>query len=433
MNTAMEEYKILFDTIKSAFDNGEMTFSDTDLCINLLFATENEAEQIQSQFPDLGIERIHTQIIINCRTNTLDIYKDIDDYRLRIKLDESDTFAKDIIILNFSDDSYCYNKNEDCCYKNFRKDENCFLFSNTQSFFRLISFLKKQEHKEDHQFYFVDYFNKDNRRIIITSSAKQGKLTIGYEQGVPNFPLNTFIKNNVERFIDSFNQKQLPKFIKTELFNVLPSCMEQEKRLEYLVNHLAIILERAEQNFEIYLNDLSLDNFKKQYLDFRIKYFNLFRDILAKITTQVLAFPLSITAAAFATYKVTGNAMLAYSIVGAFIIFSIYSIFMLGAYIQDINENSNLFTREYDDLSKNSFFTKYPSELCHFESTNQFVNKRHIFLRNSIWIYAIVSALTNSLFIFFVLNQYLCVYLSIIISGIIFLCLLLLIILQLRK
>lgn len=426
----MEDYIILFDAIKSAFDSGNMTYSDADLCIDLTFETEDHAAQIQNQLTNIGIERNNRQIKIDCRTDALQIFQNTDDYRLRIKLDESDNFKTDLLILNLSNDCYIYNKSEDCCYKNFKLDKNCFLFSNTKHFFRLIKFLKQQEHQEDHQFYFVDYFNKDNRRIIITSSAKQGKLTIGYEQSVPCFPLEKSIGNDIDRFIDAFNEKQMPKFIKAELFNVLPSCPEQKKRLEFFINHLPIILERSEQNFEIYLNDLSLDNFKKQYLDFRIKYFNLFRDILSKLTTQVLAFPLSVSAAAFATYKVENNQYLSYSIVAAFVIFGMYSLFMIGAYKQDIVENNNFFNREYDELTENAFFTKYPTELNHFKTTKDFVDKRYKFLNTSIFIYSIVLSLVNSLFTFYILFQFQCLKQSIIISSSIFVCCLIIVITQ---
>jgi hypothetical protein len=410
-----------------------MNFSDVDLCIDMTFETIDEAKQIENQLSNFKIDRNNTQIKINCISNSLCIYKDIEDYRRRIKLDNSNTFKTDTLILNFPKDTYFYNKSEDCCYTNFSKDTNCYLFANTHYFYALLSFLKQQEHKEDHLFYFVDYFNKDNRRIIITSPSKQGKLTVGYEQGVPDFSLNKNIGVGIDRFIDAFSQKQLPKFVKAELFNVLSACNEKEKRLCYFIEHLPFIMERAEQNFEIYLNDLSLDNFKKQYLDFRIKYFNLFRDILAKITTQVLAFPLSITAASFASYKVIDNELLAYSIVVAFIVFSIYSLFMLGAYKQDINENKSLFLREYEELKNNAFFTKYPSELSYFESTKYFVTQRQKFLSISISIYAVVVSLINSLFVFFVLYRHLCVCLSSVISGILFLVLLIICIYQLKK
>jgi hypothetical protein len=429
----METYRRLYDIIKSAFETKNMTFSDADLFIDLTFANIDDAKQIESQISDFGIVRNNAQIKINCVSPNLSIFRDIEDYRKRIKLDDKNTFKTNILILNLAKDVYFYNKADDCCYVNFCRKEDCYLFSNTKHFFSLLTFLKQQEHKEDHHFYLVDYFNKDNRRIIITSPSKQGRLTIEYEQGIPDFSINTSIGVNIERFIDAFNQKQLPKFIKAELFNVIPTCEDKTKRLLYFIDHLPSILERAEQNFEIYLNDLSLDNFKKQFLDFRIKYFNLFRDILAKITTQVLAFPLSITAASFASYKVIDNELLAYSIVIAFVVFSIYSLFMLGAYKQDIIENKSLFLREYDELKKNVFFTKYPAELTYFESTNDFVLRRQKFLYRSIVIYAIVLSLSNSLFVFFVLYQHLCICWSGIISGLLFLFLLLICICQLKK
>lgn len=284
--------------------------------------------------------------------------------------------------------------------------------------------MKEQEHQEDHHFYFVDHFNSDNRKIILTSLKKEGKLTIGYPAEVPDFDIQISIKSKIERFISCFNEKQLPKFLKAELFNILPS-FKQEGRLEAFIQNLDFIIEKAEQNFEIYLSELTLDNFKSQYLEFRLKYFSQFRDILSKITTQILAFPLSITASAFATYKVIDSVMLCSLIVAAFIAFSIYSLFMMNAQKDDVNEIIRLFNADYANFSKSSFFEKYPDELVSFKETYDYVSKRSVFLIRCIKIYSAILIFVNSLFVVFILFQVFTIKISIVVGIGIFVSLLL--------
>ena len=402
----IDDYKTLYEVIREGNETGDLRYSGEDLTYQLRFETKDKVSGILERLSKFAFNsNPNNSIDINANLPSVHIFEDIADYRLRIKLVNGE-FKNNILILNFNGDSFFYRKETKVTYRNFQEDDQCHLFSNTFHYSQLIDFLKESEKEDDNKFHFVDHFNKDNRRIILISSLKQGKLEIGFEQSVPDFRINKSIKTDIERFIEAFTQKEFPRFIKAEMFNVIPSCSHKEERLKYFIENLPSIIERAEQNFDIYLNDLSLDNFKKQFLDFMIRYFGLFRDILSKLTTQVLEFPLSISAATFATYKVGTNEYLSYAIVIAFVIFGLYSLFMLGAYNQDIIENNNLFDREYKDLAKNSFFIKYPDELEYFESTKSFVEKRYKFLKTNLIIYSIVLSVTNSLFVFFVLNQF---------------------------
>lgn len=351
------------------------------------------------------------------------IFYDVEDYRRRFTKNyyEADNLKVDVLILKGIDSkSMLYFKQTSETLIDFKKSSSNFLFINTIVFFKLISFLKDNEHKEDKHFYFVDYFNIDYRRIIITSLKKEGKLTIGYPMMLPDFDNRISIKPQIDRFILAFQEKQLPKFIKTELFNYLPAY-RQEERLEAFIQNLNVIMEKAEQNFEIYLSDLSLDNFKTQFLEFRIKYFNQFRDILSKITTQILAFPLSITASAFATYKTIDSILLCSLIVAAFIVFSIYSLFTLRAHKEDVIEIKKLFEADFKSFSSNPFFLKYPDELKSFQDTNSYIIQRSKFLIRCIDIYSGVLISTNFLFILFVVTQALLAKVSIAIIIIVFL------------
>lgn len=421
----MDIYKNILQVISKAND---VVFLAGELYLELTFNVSNVRDECISLLGEYEYESLRNNTLrISLEQKGLKIFYDNYDFRRRIKMNhvKADNFHFNVLVLNGTgSNSLFYASKENQTYLNFVSAPTNYFFQNVLYYFKLLSFLKEQEHQEDHHFYFVDHFNSDNRKIILTSLKKEGKLTIGYPAEVPDFDIQISIKSKIERFISCFNEKQLPKFLKAELFNILPS-FKQEGRLEAFIQNLDFIIEKAEQNFEIYLSELTLDNFKSQYLEFRLKYFSQFRDILSKITTQILAFPLSITASAFATYKVIDSVMLCSLIVAAFIAFSIYSLFMMNAQKDDVNEIIRLFNADYANFSKSSFFEKYPDELVSFKETYDYVSKRSVFLIRCIKIYSAILIFVNSLFVVFILFQVFTIKISIVVGIGIFVSLLL--------
>jgi hypothetical protein len=413
----MDIYKNILQAISKAND---VLFLSSELYLELTFNDSNVRDECISLLGEYELESRRENILrISLEQKGLKIFYDNNDFRRRINKNHvnNGNFRFNVFVLNNKgSNSLFYNNEETQTYLNFVLAPANNFFQNTLYYFKLLSFLKNQEHQEDHHFYFVDHFNADNRKIIFTSLKKEGKLTVGYPQEVPDFNSQISIKSRIERFISCFNEKQLPKFLKAELFNILPS-FKQEERLEAFIKNLDFIIEKAEQNFEIYLSELSLDNFKNQYLEFRLKYFSQFRDILSKITTQILAFPLSITASTFATYKVIDSIVLCIIIVAAFIAFSIYSLFMMNAQKEDVNEIIRLFNSDYSNFSKNNFFEKYPNELTSFKETYEYIHRRSDFLIRCIKIYSTVLIFVNSFFVFFILFQVFTIKISIVIGS----------------
>lgn len=421
----MNIYKNILQVISKA---NNVVFLSGELYLELTFNESNVRDECISLLGVYEYEALRNNTLrISLEQKGLKMFYDNNDFRRRIKMNhvKDGNFHFNVFVLNGTgSNSLFYDNKETQTYLNFVSAPKNYFFQNVLYYFMLLSFLKEQEHQEDHHFYFVDHFNSDNRKIILTSLKKEGKLTIGYPSEVPDFDSQISIKSKIERFISCFNEKQLPKFLKAELFNILPS-FRQEERLKAFIQNLDLIIEKAEQNFEIYLSELTLDNFKSQYLEFRLKYFSQFRDILSKITNQILAFPLSITASAFATYKVIDSVVLCSLIVAAFIAFSIYSLFMMNAQKEDVNEIIRLFNADYANFSKSSFFEKYPDELVSFRETYDYVSKRSVFLIRCIKIYSAILIFVNSLFVVFILFQVFTIKISIIIGIGIFVSLLL--------
>lgn len=391
-------------------------FSLAELTVLMRYSSQENCDNWIHKLKDIELDRsVGNNIIMSSTQNGFAIFKNIDDLRTRLHRNhiKGENICIDILILDGGQNrSVLYLKDSKGTYLDFKRVTDYYIFDDAIAYFRLINFLKENEHREDRHFYFVDYFNVDFRKIVFTSIKKEGKLTVGYPKLLPDFKSSSPISLRIEHFISAFEEKQLPKFIKLELFNFL-AIYRQEERLEAFIENLPIILEKAEQNFEIYLSDLSLDNFKSHFLEFRIKYFNQFRDIFSKLTTQILAFPLSITAASFAAYKTIDSVLLCSFIVLAFVVFSIYSLFMLKAHKDDIVEIQNLFESDYCVFVANPFFVKYPQEINAFQNTREYITRRSEFLRACINVYSFVLILTNLLFVLFILIQVLSLGLSV--------------------
>jgi len=330
--------------------------------------------------------------------NDFDIYFNRADLIQRIT---KGSFARNILFLDEQTlVPYFWRAKDQKTFVDFVEKSDNYFFSNIIAYFEFLEFLKVQEHKEDNVFYFVDHFSWDNRLIVFTTLKKVGKMTISIPSNVPFFKENHSLKANVEKFYRAFdeNNKHLPKFIKNELFKFL-SKERRENRFCKFLEKLDEILIRAEQNFEIYLNDLSLENLKKDYIEHKDKYFQQLRDVLGKISNQIIALPLTITASAFATYKSFDNAFLLSIIILAFIAFTVYSLFNLRLQLEDINDVGHSSQQDYDKLKASAFFVKYPKELNSFEQINSKIRRRLKLLCSTIYTYYFTLALTNLLFL----------------------------------
>jgi len=281
-----------------------------------------------------------------------------------------------------------------------------FLVPNNHQYFQLLGFLKEHEHQEDSIFYFVDYFSWDSRRIVFTTLKKEGKLTISFTPSGLNLPYDIHLKENFGRLKLAFedSSKNFPKFIKSELISHL-SKYHVKDRMVKLLENLVGILNLAEQNFEIYLHDLSLENLKKDYIEHKNKYFNQSREILSKLTNQVIGLPVTIAASVFSTYKVSDSISTLIIILFVFLLYSTYSIFLLKLQKDDIRDLKATFEKDYHSLKESTFFIKFKDELADFEIAKNQISGRFKHLLTGIDIYYVLFSASVLAFIIYVLMQ----------------------------
>lgn len=296
-----------------------------------------------------------------------------------------------------------------------------FLIPNNHLYFQLLAFLKEHEHQEDSIFYFVDYFSWDVRTIVFTTLKKEGKLNIRFNASGLDLPHDIHLKENLERLKLAFQDanKNFPKFIKNELISELSKYHVKERMVKLLENFVGI-LNLAEQNFEIYLHDLSLENIKKDYIEHKNKYFNQSREILSKLTNQVIGLPITIAASVFSTYKVSDSISTLIIILFVFLLYSMYSIFLLKLQKDDIRDLKATFEKDYESLKGSTFFIKFKAELIDFEVARNQISNRFKHLLTGINIYYILFSASILAFIIYVLMQMLVSLCFIVVLGVFF-------------
>ncbi|WP_281638279.1 hypothetical protein [Flavobacterium marginilacus] len=273
---------------------------------------------------------------------------------------------KDVAILNLRSKSKFYQKTDNIFYENFIK-KNSFYFKNAITYNDFINFFILKSNEENNKFQFVDNFDTNSRKLFFTSSKEPGKLVLSYPSELPNFDDNIdyfIVLDNLKNSFEPIN-KYLPLFIKNEIFKYFDDKNDTNGFVT-LFEKLKEILNLADKNYQIYLHDLSLDKIKSDYKEYKQKYFASQNDILSKITTQVIALPISIAASAFSLYNLKGDIFPTLIVIFGLISYIIYVTFIVSIYFGDILTLNIMAQKDYKILKNHPFFIENTDELTYF-------------------------------------------------------------------
>jgi hypothetical protein len=356
-------------------------------------------KEVENEFTKIGIETEKIQERLRLLTNSIQtkIFKSIDDFlNVREINDNSNLFIiDDTKIISFIGNE---------TFQNFKSSPNYFLVTNTRAYLEFQNFLKKQESETDEAFHFVDSYNKDSRKISFVSLSEKGRLNISYEIKAPLFDTSKDYRKGLHKFKICFDNenKSLAKFLKSATISVA-SNFPSESRLKNLFESLENVTEKARINFEVYLNNLSIDGIKKGYDEVKSKYFNSLSEILSGLTQKIIALPIGITAALFTVNTVKDVSFFLYFIIAATLVTSTYISILLRVHFKDLRYLSKIFHYDYGLLMENNFFTKYPEEKILFQEIKTRITDRIKFLRILIESYYWIMNLANLVIIGFIL------------------------------
>ncbi|WP_158860982.1 hypothetical protein [Lunatibacter salilacus] len=266
-------------------------------------------------------------------------------------------------------------------YKNFRPENDFFLFTNSKCYCEFISYLRSLVSKENKEFHFIDSYSIDSRRITMISFSEKGRLTMNYSIASPNFATSIDYRKGLTSFIQCFKteNKSLPKFLKSEIIK-FGQNFEEEIRFKRIFESLENITEKANINFEVYLNEVSVEKLKKDYDELKTKYFKELSETLGKITQKLIGLPIGVSASLIAIDRVSGSPQFLYLLLVVIISTSVILSVLINSNLKDLNYLKKIFSLDYEFLSENKFFKKHSTELELFsEIKDSFMDKQSFY------------------------------------------------------
>ncbi len=262
-------------------------------------------------------------------------------------------------------------------FVNFEPDKESYFFSNTKAYRDFIEYLENLDQDQEDAFHFVDSVNTIGRRMVFTSPSEKGRVVIEYYNSIPLLDEGVNFSIFLQKFKDCFEDKlgHLPKFLKSTLIDSASRSVRPQRMYDVFTN-LDNIIETAHLNFEIYLNNLSIDQVRKDYDDFKSKYFKEVSEILKNVTQKIIGLPIVVASTLFALDRVKDNNYFLIILLIAIIITSAYLTVLLRINFKDLRYISVLSEKDYDDLKSNKFFVKYPEELKSFQSIRGRISSR---------------------------------------------------------
>lgn len=303
------------------------------------------------------------------------VYENIDAFLVSNKIIATDN----ILILEFDRQISFINEKS---YINFNEENFFFLFSNSISYLNFLKKLKELEEEIDGSFHFIDSYNRDTRKITLVSLAEKSRLNINYENSIPFFNELIDYKIGFEKFNNCFNNdnKNLSRFLKTTTINTVINYNTSE-RIKLFFENLDSIVYKAKVNFEVYLNELSLDKVKKEYDDVKTKYFNNLSEVLSKLTTSILTLPIGIATLLFSIEKLKEIPIYLYLLIAIILTTSLFLSSLLKINYTDLLFTKKLLNKDYKTLIENNFFTKYEEEKNIFDEVKKRITRRIDFLK----------------------------------------------------
>lgn len=305
-------------------------------------------------------------------------------------------------------------------YKNFELENTYYLFTNSKCYCDFVDFLKSLVSKDDKEFHFIDSYNIDSRRITMISFSEKGRLTMSYSINAPKLNTSIDYRKGFDLFTQCFKteNKSLPKFLKSEVIR-FGQNFEEGIRFKKIFESLENITEKANINFEVYLNEISVEKLKKDYDDLKTKYFKELSETLGKITNKLIGLPIGISTSLIAIDRVSGIPQFLILLLSVILLTSIILSALINANLKDLNDLKEIFLIDYKVLSENKFFSKYPKELELFRRIKEsFVGKASFYFNLSHIIYFAMNV-ANTFLILFIVKALKADYYAIALLGII--------------
>lgn len=313
-------------------------------------------------------------------------------------------FSNDIFIINSSSDYRAYIDKK--TYKNNIALDNNYFFTNIISYVNFRKIFLLEMNNSAVSLPLIDFHNSTFRTIYFYSLKDNRKLEVEYTSKIPGMEESVNYEPNykaLEKILKNTDNNYI-LFLKNAIIDFLKD-KPVNKRFEELFYHIQSIIHNADLDFNIYLSNLSIDRLKKDYNEYKNKYFSSLNELLNKISAYILALPISVFGTALATNKINDAPLIFWIIFAVIVVLLLYIPLIIKYYDEEINFININVEKEYTILEENSFFKKFPNELEEFSSIKSLITKKKISLKIILHSYFLLNQIVNTLLLLYIFGK----------------------------
>ncbi len=167
---------------------------------------------------------------------------------------------------------------------------------------------------------FTPYHDNLSKQFVIIGKEK-GAFHIGYNLLEKRKISDEDIKPFIEELKTEFVKKEFIQFFKDVIINSIHSTDIKDRFFE-LTKSLKLLLNLTAKDYESYVLDFAIDKIKSKFKEERNKYFESLEKSIDTVSKQIVSFPLTFGATAFASYQVKDKPLILILIVIAYLLYT---------------------------------------------------------------------------------------------------------------
>lgn len=256
---------------------------------------------------DVGIQYDDANNTLDLKQTNIEdvnIYYGFDDFIKRF--DRADKFLELTIIFVNLEGNYAIK------HKNAEWEEKLDCIFNYCEYKKILKFIVNSTS-------FITYDNSAIHEFVLISES--GGHRIGYNPIEPKVKNYSNITGLLNRLQDSFRSLEFQGFFKEAVVSTLFRFPLEDRFYQFVLN-LSVLLDIADRDYELYIRRFSFDKIKSKFKEERKAYFDSIEKSVESINKQVVSFPLTFSASAFASYQVKDNPLILVLIV---LVYSLYT------------------------------------------------------------------------------------------------------------
>lgn len=301
----------------------------------------------------------HQNFVKLCETNKIPIEETGNDYIIKVKsfLEgatvvtyedaekhlHSEALSKPFVILNKNGEFFYHDRPKGETEWSTNRSRGFEVFCvNITAYYVLYNYFKSPE--------FADHHNDANKEIVLYS-AVNGIFKIKYLPQ-PIIERTEDTKPHIKKILEISEPVQLRPYVKNALFKIAEN--KTKLSLNEIIVNAAKIVEIAQNDYDIASKNFDFKKFRDTLTKEKENYFSGINDVLAKIFSQAVGIPISISTTVFATYKVEDDILMLLIILLAFALYIIFYVKIQYVYRADLVEIKHGFQHDFEIIKAES-------------------------------------------------------------------------------